>query len=213
MKRKRAVYALGMLIFFGAALLIFILAANEQSVLASGQPVTERVSLQDLTKRSNGGNQHIELADFYFGRQYIYTAKVVQFTEVYVPVFAKGQPEDAAHLQLLVWIRNDRNSNQRLIQSQQDLDELVADFNRNPRTLEGVLVKPISRVRSLTQDAYPGVDTAGLQVLWARNFPEQNSINLLWGMMAFCLVAAGACLVAFVRTPKPGPAARPSARR
>jgi len=116
-------------------------------------------------------------------------------------------------LQLLVWIRNDRNSNQRLIQSQQDLDELVSDFNRNPRTLDGVLVKPISRVRSLTQDAYPGVDTAGLQVLWARNFPDQSSINLLWGLMAFCLVAAGACLVAFVRAPKPGPAARPSARR
>lgn len=200
--RKRAAFALGMLIFFGCGMLTFIIAANEQSVLGSGKPETERISLQDLMTRGAPANKHIELADFYFGRQFVYTSKLTQFQDVYVPVFAKGQPEDGAHLQLLVWIRNDRTSNQRLVQSYQDLDEFVAEFNRNPRTLTGMLVKPIDRVRSLTLEAYPGTNAAALQVLWARDLPDQSTINIQWMLMGFCFVAAGACLVAFLRSGK-----------
>ena len=200
--RKRALYALGMLMFFGIGLLTFTIAANEQSVLGSGRPEADRISLQDLMTRGNPGNKHIELADYYFGKQFIYTAKLIQFQDVYVPVFVKGQPEDGAHLQVLVWIRNDRNSNQGLIQSYQELDQLVADYNRNPRTISGVLVRPISRVKALTLEAYPGTNAAALQVLWARDFPDPSSMYFWWGLMAGCFVAAGACLVAFRRTGK-----------
>jgi len=33
---------------FGSALLVFVLAANEQSVISSGLPAANRISLQDL---------------------------------------------------------------------------------------------------------------------------------------------------------------------
>lgn len=192
-----------MLMFFGIGLLVFIITMNEQSVLGSGRPEANRISLQDLMTRGAPGNKHIELADFYFGKQFIYATKLVQFQDVYVPVFAKGQPEDGAHLQVLVWIRNDRNSNQGLIQSYQEVDELVADYHRNPRTMSGVLVRPIDRVKELTLEAYPGTNTAALQVLWARDFPSQDAVDIFWGLMVLCLLAAGACLVAFRRTGKP----------
>lgn len=201
--RKRALYALGMLMFFGIGLLTFIIAMNEQSVLGSGRPEAVRISVQDLMTKGAPDNKHIELADFYFGKQFIYATKLVQFQDVYVPVFAKGQPEDGAHLQLLVWVRNDRNSNQGLIQSYQEMDELVADYNRSPRTISGVLVRPIGRVKALTLDAYPGTNMAALQVLWARDFPHQDSVFILWAVMVLSLVAASACLVALRRTGRP----------
>ena len=202
MNKRKAVYALGTLIFAGAALLLFIIAANEQSVLARGSPAPDEVRLQDLGARRLEHNKHIELSNFYFGKQYIYTAKLVQFRDVYVPVFAKGQPEEGSHLQVLVWIRNDRNSNQPLIESEQQLQQLVADMDRNSRTITGVLVKPEDRVRTLTLDAYPGTNAAALQVLWARNFPEQGDIDILWGIVALCLIAAAGCAVAYKRTPR-----------
>lgn len=116
MKKKRAFYALGILICFGAALLLFIIAADEQSTLSSGSPTAQRIRLQDLAKQTPA-NKHIELTDFYLGRNYVYTTKLVQFTEVCLPIFADGQPEDGSHLWFLIWIRKDRNSSQQLIQS------------------------------------------------------------------------------------------------
>lgn len=208
MKRQRAACALGALIFFGAGLSVFIIAANEQSVLSSGQPAADAVTLHNLAARASADNKHIELSDFYFGKQYVYAAKLTQFQDVYVPVFARGQPEDGPHLQLLVWIRNDRNSNQRLIQSYQDLDQFVADFNQNPRSLAGVLVKPMDRVRKLTVDEYPGTNAAVLQVLWARDFPDEGSVEVWWAVMGICLVVAVACLVAFRRSGKSIPRAQ-----
>src|SRR5262249_44036758 len=136
-KKKKAVFALGMLLLFGAALMGFIIAADEQSMLSSGSPVADKTSLQELIKRGPGKNKHIELTDFYFGRQYIYTAKLIQFQDVYVPVFPKGETENGNNLRVLVWIRNDRNSNQRLILSERDLDKFAAEFSRDPRPLSG----------------------------------------------------------------------------
>lgn len=201
-RKKKALFALGMLICFGAALLLFIIAADEQSIISSGSPTTEKVRLQDLITHGSGSNKHIELADFYFGKRYIYAAKLVQFKEVYVPVFPKGETETGDHLQLLVWIRNDRNSNQRLIESEQDLDQSVAEFNRNGKTLSGVLRKPIDRVQSLAVEAYPGTNPSALRVLWARDFPGQKNVNLVWIGIAFCLVAAAACGIAYRRIPR-----------
>jgi len=198
-KKKRTVLALGMLIFFGAALLMFIIAANEQSILSSGLPAADRISLQELIKRGPGSNKHIELADFYFGRQYIYTAKLVQFKDVYLPVFPKGEPENGSSLRVLVWIRNDRNSNQRLIESERDLDRFVGDFTRNPRTLSGVLRQPTGQVRTLTSEAYPGTNPDPLQILWAREFPDRQTANFLWIMFVILLCAAGICVIAYRR--------------
>src|SRR5689334_15883362 len=158
-------YALGILIFLSAAMLVFVLAMDEQSMLSSGSTTPDRVRLQDLISRGPGKNKHIELADFYFGKQYIYTAKLVQFRDVYLPVFANGQPEDGRKLQVLIWIQNSRNSNQRLIESGEDLDRFVASFTADPRTISGILRQPTSRVRSLTAEAYPGTNVATLQVL------------------------------------------------
>jgi hypothetical protein len=203
MNKKKAIYALGMLVFLGCASLLLILAADEQRVMSSGSPASDRIALSDLIAHGPGTNRHIELADFYFGKQYIYSAKLVQFKDVYVPVFAKGQPESGSNLRLLVWIRNDRNSNQRLIESEPELDQLVAQFNRYPATISGVLQKPTAQVRTLTAEAYPGTDPAALQVLWARNFPEQKSINILWAMFAVCLALAIACGIAYRRIPRP----------
>ena len=199
MKKKKALYALAVMIFLGASLALFIVAADEQSITSSGLPAAQRISLHNFITQGFGRNKHIELADFYFGEQYLYATKLVQFQDVYLPVFAVGEPENASNLRILVWIRNDRNSNERLIESAQDLDRFVADFNRRPRSITGVLRQPTDRVRTLTADAYPGTNGQSLQVLWARHFPTQQSINVLWGICALCLVAAAACAVAYRR--------------
>jgi len=198
-KKKKALYALAVLIFLGASLALFTVAADEQSIISSGLPAAQRIRLHDFITQGFGSNKHIELADFYFGKQYIYATKLVQFQDVYLPVFADGEAENASNLRILVWIRNDRNSNERLIQSAQDLDRFVADFNRRPRSITGVLRQPTDRVRTLTVEAYPGTNGQSLQVLWARHFPTQESIAVLWGICALCLVAAAACAVAYRR--------------
>jgi hypothetical protein len=46
--KKRALYALGILFFLGVSLLLFIIAAGEQSVLSSGLPAADRMSLVDF---------------------------------------------------------------------------------------------------------------------------------------------------------------------
>jgi hypothetical protein len=46
--RKKALYALAMVFFACAGLGSFILAASEQSVLASGSPEADKIGLQDL---------------------------------------------------------------------------------------------------------------------------------------------------------------------
>src|SRR6201993_267011 len=125
-RKSKTICALGALMLFGSALMVFIIAADEQSMISSGVPTPDRIRLQDLITRGSGNNKHVELSDFYFGRQYIYATKLVQFNEVYVPIFPEGQPENGTNLHFLVWIRNDRNSNQRLIQSGRDLDQFVA---------------------------------------------------------------------------------------
>ena len=175
------------------------MAADEQSILSRGLPSTEKVRIQDLTTRSADKNQHIELTDFYFGKRYIYTAKLVQFQDVYVPVFSNGQPETASNLQVLIWIRNDRNSNEPLIQSERDLDRFVADFNRRRTSVSGVLRKPLSRVREMTSGIFPGANTQSLQVLWARNFPTHQGVDILWSACILCLVAAMVCALAYRR--------------
>ena len=201
-KKRKAFYALAALIFLGAALMLFILAADEQSVLSSGSLAPEKTSLLDLITKGPGKNSHIELTDFYFGKQYIYTAKLVQFKDVYVPVFPIGQAENASNLKLLIWIRNDRNSNERLIEDEQDLERFVAECNRHPRSISGVLRKPVDRVRTLTAGAYPGADVQSLQILWARSYPDQESINILWGILILSLLAEVACAVAYRRQPR-----------
>src|SRR5262249_11577052 len=71
-KKKKAFCALGVMIFFGASLLLFIVIVDEQSVISSGSAAAERIRLQDLITRNFKTNQHVELLDFYFGKQYIY---------------------------------------------------------------------------------------------------------------------------------------------
>jgi len=144
--------------------------------------------------------------DFYFGKNFIYAAKFVQFRDVYVPVFPDGAPENGANLQVLIWIRNDRNSNQRRIESKQDLDRFVSEFHQHPRPLSGVLRNPSARVRTLTAEAYPGTNLQSLEVLWARDFPTQQSANVLWTICAICFVGAGICTLAYrrkSRSPEP----------
>lgn len=200
MKSKRkAIFALGILIFFCIASLLFVLAANEQSILSGGSPVPHRTTLADLIARGPGTNKHLELTDFYFGKPYIYTSKLVEFQEVYVPLFPAGAPENAANLRLLLWIRNDRNSNERLILSEDDLDQFIADLNRNPRSVTGVLRQPIAKVRELTAQAYPGTDTQSLQILWDRRFPDQQSADLFWVLCGLCFLASGLCVFAYKR--------------
>ena len=115
MKKKKAFYALAVMTFLGASLALFIVAADEQSIISTGLPAAQRISFHDLITQGFGKNKHIELADFYFGKQYIYATKLVQFNDVYLPVFADGEPENASNLRILLWIRNDRNSNEQLI--------------------------------------------------------------------------------------------------
>ena len=86
MKKKKAFYALAVMILLGAGLVLFIVAAEEQSVISSGLPAADRIRLHDLITQGSGKNKHVELVDFYFGKQYIYAAKLVQFRDVYVPV-------------------------------------------------------------------------------------------------------------------------------
>jgi hypothetical protein len=198
-KKKKALYALAMLVLLGCGLIMFIIATDEQSVLSSGSPAADRIRLQDLITQGSGKNKHVELLDFYFGKRFIYTTELVQFNEVYVPVFPSGQSESASNLQVLVWIRNDRNSNEPLLQSTQDLGRFVAQFNRNPRSVTGVLRQTTDRVRSLTADAYPGTHGQSLQVLWARDFPTQDSIDVQWSICVACLAAALVCAIAYKR--------------
>ena len=200
-KKKKAFCALGAMIFFGASLLVFILAIDEQSVISNGSAAAEKIRLQDLTARNSKANQHVELLDFYFGKQYIFATKMVQFRDVYLPVFPNGQPETASNLQLLVWIRNDRNSNEPLIQTQQDLDRFVTAFSRNPRSVSGILRRPTNTVQKLTAEAYPGLSNRPLQVLWARHFPEQSSVDVLWFIFALCLVVTVGFAIAYRRQP------------
>jgi hypothetical protein len=77
---------------------------------------------KQVTSSSSRFHKHVELLDFHFGKRYIYTTKLVQFRDVYLPVFPSGRPETASNLQLLVWTRNDRNSNEPLIETRQELD-------------------------------------------------------------------------------------------
>ncbi len=197
--KKRALYALGILIFLGISMLLFVIAADEQTVLSRGLPAADRMSLADFIAKGSARNQHVELTDFHFGKAHVYTAKLVQFNEAYVPLFPAGEPENAGNLHVLLWIRNDRNSNERLIQSEQDLDRFMADRSRNPQSVTGVLRRPIERVRTLTAEAYPGADVKSLQVLWARRFPNQQSTNVLWILCGLCLLAAGVCAFAYRR--------------
>jgi len=198
-KKKKALYALAMLVLLGCGVIMFIVAADEQSVISSGLPAADRIRLQDLVTQGPGKYKHVELVDFYFGKRFIYTTELVQFNEVYLPVFPSGQSESASNLQALVWIRNDRNSNEPLLQSTQDLGLFVAQFNRYPRSVTGVLREPTDRVRSLTADAYPGTNGQYLRVLWARDFPTQDSIDVQWGICVACLVVAAVCAVAYKR--------------
>ena len=91
MKKKKAFYALAAMSFLGASLALFIMAADEQSIISSGLPAAQRIRLHDLVTRGFA-NKRIELADFYFGKQYIYATKLVQFQDVYLPVFSDGEP-------------------------------------------------------------------------------------------------------------------------
>ena len=152
-KKLKALYTLAMLICFGSSLLMFVLAADEQSIVSSGQPDANTISLQSLICTRPGTNRHLALTDFFFGKQYVFTTQLVQFDEVYVPMFRKGPAEDARNLHLLRWIRNDRNSNQPVIENQQQLDEFVAGMNRNPRSISGVLHSLPTTVRKLTAAA------------------------------------------------------------
>jgi hypothetical protein len=201
--KLKAFYALMMLMCFCCGLLFFVVAADEQSVLSNGQPEPNKISLQELIAHGPGPNRHIELTDFYFGTHYVYTTKLVQFKEVYVPIFAKGQAEDASNLHLLFWIRNDRNSNLPLIEDQKQLDELVEGLNRNPGSILGVLHSPPSTVRKLTEEAYPGTDTKSLQALWARDFPAPQAANLMWGLMILCFGGGFGFFMAYRRQSKP----------
>jgi hypothetical protein len=200
-KKKKALYALAMLGLFGCGLGGFIIAANEQSIISDGLPAAHEISLEEFVTKGYGRNKHVELTDFHFGKSFVYTTESIQFDEVYVPMFAKGQPEDGSNLHLLLLIRNDRNSNEPLIQTREALRQFVADFNRDPRSVTGVLQNPIDRVRSLTVEAYPGTNGQSLQVLWARDFPTQNSANILWSICAICLVGGVGCGVAYWRQP------------
>jgi hypothetical protein len=198
-KKTKALYALAMLGLFGCGLVVFILAADEQSILSSGLPAADKISLQELITQGSSRNKHIELANFYFGKTFIYTTELVQFNEVYVPMFPSGQPEDGRNLHVLLLIRNDRNSNEPLIQTRGELGRFVAEFDRDPRSVTGVLRKPSDRVRSLTAEAYPGTNGQSLQVLRARDFPTQGFANILWSVCVLCLVGAAACAVAYRR--------------
>ncbi len=71
MKKKKAFYALAVMILLGAGLALFIIAVEKQSVISSGLPAADRIRLHDLITQGSGRNKHVELVDFYFGKQYI----------------------------------------------------------------------------------------------------------------------------------------------
>src|SRR5215467_3632419 len=48
-KKTKALYAVLMLGLFGCVLMVFILAAGEQSILSSGLPAEDKMSLQEFT--------------------------------------------------------------------------------------------------------------------------------------------------------------------
>ena len=198
-KKSKALCALAVLVLFCASLLMFVLAADEQSIISSGLPTADKTSLQELIAQGNVRNKHVEVADFYFGKTFVYTTDLIQFNEVYVPMFANGQPEDGKNLHLLLLIRNDRNSNEPLIQTREELGQFVADSTRDPKSVTGVLRQPIDKVRSLTVEAYEGTNGQSLQILWARDFPTQNSANIPWTICVVCLVGAAACAIAYRR--------------
>jgi hypothetical protein len=100
-KKKKALYALAMLVLLGCGLMTFIIAADEQSVILSGLPAADRIRLQDLIAQGSAKNKHVELLEFYFGKRFIYTTELAQFNDVYVPVFPSGQSESANNLQFL----------------------------------------------------------------------------------------------------------------
>jgi len=80
------------------------------------------------------------------------------------------------------------------------LDRFVAEFNRGPRSITGMLRKPIDRVRTLAADAYSGMDRDSLQILSARDFPSQQSVNDLWSTLMLCLSGAAACALGYRAT-------------
>jgi hypothetical protein len=197
--KLKGLYALAMLMCFGTGLLVFIIAADEQSILSGGQPDANTISLQNLIAQGPGTNKHVALTDFFFGKQYVFTTQLVRFNDVYVPMFPKGQAEDPRNLHLLLWIRNERKSNLPLIETRQQLDEFVAGLNRESGSVTGVLHSPPSTVRKLAAEAYPGTDAQSLQALWARDFPNQQSANLLWGVLGLSLAGGCAFFVAYRR--------------
>jgi len=53
-RKKKALYALAMLVLLGCGLIMFIIAADEQSVISSGLPAADRIRLQDLITQGSG---------------------------------------------------------------------------------------------------------------------------------------------------------------
>jgi len=202
MNRKKALYGLMMTLFASASLGLFILASTEQSLLSAGSPEAAKIGLSELTAQGSGNNKHVELNGFYFGQGFVYATELVQFNDVYIPVFATGEPEDGSHLRVLVWIRNDRNSNEQLIDNRKALVDFVSKFNRAPRAVSGVLKSPDREVRELAAKAYPGVNHESLQLLWARTFPSPRTTAYLWDLWLACLISAIVCGVVFRRQPK-----------
>lgn len=200
-KKKNALFVLVILMLFACSLMVFIMAVDEQSVISSGSPQADRMRLRDLIANGPGKNRHVELQDFYFGKQFIFTTELVNFNEVYLPVFPAGQPETAENLKILIYIRNDRKSNEPLVETREELNRFVADFNSEPTSITGML-RPLTdnTARNLTSEAYSGNDTQSLQVLWARDFPTQDSVLVLWSTCAAFLVASAVCLVAYKRS-------------
>jgi len=140
-KKTKALYALGVLVLFGCGLTVFILAADEQSIISSGQPAPDKISPQELMTPGSCKNKHVELADLYFGKTFIFTTELVQFNEVYVPVFERGQAEGGRNLHLLLLIRNDRNSNEPFIQTRVELGRFVAEFKWGSKTCDRRVAK------------------------------------------------------------------------
>jgi len=60
-----------------------------------------------------------------------------------------------------------------------------------------MLRKPIDPVRTFAADAYSGMDRESLQILSARDFPSQQSVNDLWSILMLCLAGAAACALGY----------------
>jgi hypothetical protein len=189
MDKKTKLFAIAMFLFLGLAMVLYIVASDEQSIRSGGTSEAVRMTLKELVAKRPAVNQHIELTAFDFGKVFIYNTKLVQFKEVYLPVFPQGEEQSAKNVKLLIWIRNDQNSNEPLIETRQQLEQFVSDFEKHPTAITGVLKRSLANVNNLTLDAYPGADTNALLLLWARKFPSQESTNTLWGLCALCLVS------------------------